>query len=54
MESVNKKNIFKIALCTAKPVQVNICQKQLFLHQLTHNMTTDYSWNYHEHVLLMF
>ena len=29
-------------------VQVNLCQKLLFLHQLTHNMTTDYSWNYHE------
>ena len=22
--------------------------KLLFLHQLTHNMTTDCSWNYHE------
>ena len=27
-------------------VQVNLCQKLLFLHQLTHNMTTDCSWNY--------
>ena len=27
-------------------VQVNICQKLLFLHQLTHNMTTDCSLNY--------
>ena len=24
-------------------VQANLCQKLLFLHQLTHNMTTDYS-----------
>ena len=29
-------------------VQVNLCQRLLFLHQLTHNMTTDCSWNYHE------
>ena len=44
-------------------VQVNLCQKLLFLHQLTHNMTTDFSWNHHEnyerrtcsdHVLPMF
>ena len=27
-------------------VQVNLCQKHLFLHQLTHNMTTDCSLNY--------
>ena len=27
-------------------VQVNLCQKLLFLHQLTHNMTTDFSLNY--------
>ena len=26
--------------------QVNLCQKLLFLHQLTHNMTTDCSLNY--------
>ena len=25
-------------------LQVNLCQKLLFLHQLTHNMTTDSSW----------
>ena len=31
----------KIAL-----VQVNLCQKLLFLYQLTHNMTTDCSLNY--------
>ena len=28
------------------PVQVNLYQKLLFLHQLTHNMTTDCSLNY--------
>ena len=27
-------------------VQVNLCQKLLFLHQLTHNMTTDCSLSY--------
>ena len=27
-------------------LQVNICQKHLFLHQRTHNMTTDFSLNY--------
>ena len=27
-------------------IQVNLCQKLLFLYQLTHNMTTDYSLNY--------
>ena len=28
-------------------VQENLCQKLLFLHQLTHNMTADCSLNYH-------
>ena len=32
--------------CSGALVQVNICQKLLFLHQLTHNMTTDCSLNY--------
>ena len=27
-------------------VQVNLCQKSLFLHQLNHNITTDCSMNY--------
>ena len=27
-------------------IQVNLCQKLLFLYQLTHNMTTDYSLSY--------
>ena len=30
----------------APQVQVNLCQKLLFLHQLTHNMTTHCSLNY--------
>ena len=30
--------------CTAK----SLSEALLFLHQLTHNMTTDCSWNYHE------
>ena len=29
-------------------VQVNPFSEHLFLHQLTHNMTKDCSWNYHE------
>ena len=35
-------------------MQVNICQKLIFLHQLTlnDNMTKDCSWNYHEHYKL--
>ena len=31
---------------TVTQVQVNLCQKLLFMHQLTHNMTTDCSLNY--------
>ena len=27
-------------------IQVNLCQKYIFLHQLTHNMTTDFSLSY--------
>ena len=33
-------------LTSAWFVQVNLCQKLLFLHQLTHNMMTDCSFNY--------
>ena len=33
-------------LSTGQFVQVNLCQKLLFLHQLTHNMVTDCSLNY--------
>ena len=29
-------------------LQVNLCQKLLFLHQLNHNLTTDCWWNYNE------
>ena len=29
-------------------IQVNLFQKHLLLHQLTHNMTKYCSWNYHE------
>ena len=29
-------------------------QKHLFLHQLTHNMTTDCSWNYHEQSFVIY
>ena len=29
-------------------LQGNLCQKLLFWHQLTHNMTSDCSWNYYE------
>ena len=29
-------------------LQVNLCQKHLFLHQLTQNITKNCSWNYHE------
>ena len=39
----------QICTCACKLVlvlQVNLCQKLLFLHQLTQNMTTDCSLNY--------
>ena len=35
-----------IVVQTTIRIQVNLCQKLLFLHQLTHNMTTDCSLNY--------
>ena len=38
----------KGVLCTGKSFQ-----KHLFLHQLTHNMTTDCSWNYNENLLVL-
>ena len=34
--------VFKTAIL----LQVNLCQKLLYLHQLTHNMTTDCTLNY--------
>ena len=36
---------FKTVKRSCMYVQVNICQKDTFLHQLTHNMTTDCSLN---------
>ena len=41
-------NVHSRKLCKndLNTVQVNICQKHLFLHQLTHNMTTGCSLNY--------
>ena len=41
--SRQRVNISKESLIT---LQVNLCQKLLFLYQLTHNMTTDCSLNY--------
>ena len=43
--------VFVIFICVVhtsqiERIQVNLCQKLLFLHQLTHNMTTDFSLNY--------
>ena len=35
-----------LAQCGQNLLQVNLCQKLLFLVQLTHNMTPDCSWNY--------
>ena len=35
-----------LAQCGQNLLQVNLCQKLLFLHQLTHNMTADYTWIY--------
>ena len=42
---------FQISPCKLESIlndniQVNLCQKLLFLHQLTHKMTTDCSLNY--------
>ena len=38
--------LIKIWTFPTYTVQVNLCQKLLFLHQLTHNMTTHCSLNY--------
>ena len=49
--------MIKLKLCTPKCqfdvciitfVQVNLIQKHLSLHQLSHKMTKDCSWNYHK------
>ena len=37
---------YSIQRGTCAILQVNLCQKLIFLHQLTHNMTTDCLWNY--------
>ena len=41
-----EKNILEDISNSKCQLQVNLCQKLLFLHQLTHNMTTDCSLNY--------
>ena len=40
------QNIKFMRFSTKNCVQVNLCQKLLFLHQLTHNITRDCSLNY--------
>ena len=42
-EEKHQQNKFETAW---EELQVNLCQKLLFLHQLTHNMTSDCSLNY--------
>ena len=44
--SLPKKLSISLFFLQQVSVQVNLCQKQIFLHQLTHNMTTDCSLNY--------
>ena len=44
--AIDKKRASDKIYFTIFFVQVNLCQKLLFLHQLTHNMTTDCSLNY--------
>ena len=39
------RNEHAYPLCPLLIIQVNLCQKNLFLHQLTHNMTKDCSLN---------
>ena len=53
VDSFLKRNfkLLECEFCTKQPWQclympVNLCLKLLFLHQLTHNMTTDCSLNY--------
>jgi len=41
---LDKRNFFKEI--SSNVAYVNLCQKLLFLHQLTHDMTTDCSLNY--------
>ena len=46
--NLNRENIIEFLLSAYKIARftVNICQKHLFLHQLTHNMKKDCSLNY--------
>ena len=43
---IMKLHVHTYTHCSTRTVQVNICQKHLFLHQLTQNMTKDCSLNY--------
>ena len=47
-KAVNLFDGIKVIAKFTTPVQVNLFQKHLFLHQLTHNLTKDCSWNFHE------
>ena len=44
--SLECPRLWQITVTFSFLLQVNICQKHLFLHQLTHNMTADCSLNY--------
>ena len=44
--SINTQMNFVLLLFLARAVQVNLFQKYIFLHQLTHNMTKDCLVNY--------
>ena len=46
IKSQTQIKIWNLNLKAKFVVQVNLCQKLLFLHQLTHNMTTDCALNY--------
>ena len=43
---VDWRSLWQESLNSVQMLQVSLCQKLLFLHQLTHNMTTDCSLNY--------
>jgi hypothetical protein len=47
-KKIHISKIFTRVSCPNKYnfVQVNLCQKLFFLHQLTHNMTNDCPWTY--------
>ena len=46
LKNPNGSDSKKWPLCNWYVLQVNLCQKILFLHQLTHNRATDCSLNY--------